>query len=87
MGEAGPEAILPLKRGPGGKLGVESSGSSVTINVINNSQSDVETVTRSGPNGEEVLDIMIREKVKKVFGEGSMDRTMNNMYGLTRRGS
>ena len=26
MGEAGPEAIMPLKRGPNGKLGVEASG-------------------------------------------------------------
>jgi len=26
MGEAGPEAIMPLKRGPDGKLGVESNG-------------------------------------------------------------
>lgn len=26
MGEAGPEAIMPLRRGPGGKLGVEASG-------------------------------------------------------------
>jgi lambda family phage tail tape measure protein len=26
MGEAGPEAIMPLKRGPGGRLGVEASG-------------------------------------------------------------
>jgi len=26
MGEAGPEAILPLKRGPDGRLGVEASG-------------------------------------------------------------
>jgi len=37
MGEAGPEAIMPLKRGPGGRLGVEASGSSdgilVTVNV------------------------------------------------------
>jgi phage-related minor tail protein len=38
MGEAGPEAILPLKRGRGGKLGVamqgESGGSTnVTVNV------------------------------------------------------
>ncbi|MCU0842961.1 MAG: tape measure protein [Thiobacillaceae bacterium] len=28
MGEAGPEAILPLRRGPGGRLGVEASTSS-----------------------------------------------------------
>jgi hypothetical protein len=26
MGEAGPEAILPLRRGKGGRLGVEMSG-------------------------------------------------------------
>ena len=26
MGEAGPEAIMPLKRGPSGKLGVEMTG-------------------------------------------------------------
>jgi hypothetical protein len=26
MGEAGPEAILPLRRGPGGRLGVEMNG-------------------------------------------------------------
>lgn len=35
MGEQGAEAILPLRRGPNGKLGVESSGSvgNVTVNV------------------------------------------------------
>jgi len=35
MGEAGPEAILPLKRGAGGRLGVESSGGvgNVVVNV------------------------------------------------------
>jgi len=35
MGEAGPEAIMPLRRGANGKLGVESSGgaSNVTVNV------------------------------------------------------
>jgi len=35
MGEAGPEAIMPLKRGASGKLGVESSGGSggVVVNV------------------------------------------------------
>jgi tape measure domain-containing protein len=35
MGEAGPEAIMPLKRGPDGKLGVSGGGSTtnVTVNV------------------------------------------------------
>lgn len=36
MGEAGPEAILPLKRGPNGKLGVAMNGGSGQV-VINQS--------------------------------------------------
>lgn len=32
MGEAGPEAVVPLKRGRDGKLGVSSSGGGVVIN-------------------------------------------------------
>ena len=34
MGEAGAEAILPLKRGSDGKLGVASGGSNVVVNII-----------------------------------------------------
>ena len=35
MGEAGPEAIMPLRRGRDGKLGVEASGGvgNVVVNV------------------------------------------------------
>ena len=35
MSEAGPEAIMPLRRGAGGRLGVEASGggTSVVVNV------------------------------------------------------
>jgi len=35
MGEAGAEAILPLRRGSNGKLGVESSGSGISNIVVN----------------------------------------------------
>lgn len=36
MGEAGPEAIMPLKRGKNGKLGVEASGESGNVTVVQN---------------------------------------------------
>lgn len=40
MGEAGPEAIIPLKRGADGKLGIGSSGSSQPNNtIVNNNMS------------------------------------------------
>jgi hypothetical protein len=50
MGEAGPEAIMPLKRGSNGKLGVEASGSgSQAVNITQNfsfSANGDETVKR-----------------------------------------
>lgn len=36
MGEAGPEAIMPLTRGPGGQLGVSNFGGGGTTNVVVN---------------------------------------------------
>ena len=35
MGEAGPEAVMPLVRGAGGKLGVQASGGASVTNVTN----------------------------------------------------
>ncbi|PSJ61338.1 phage tail tape measure protein [Pseudaminobacter soli (ex Li et al. 2025)] len=36
MGEAGPEAIMPLQRGPDGRLGVATSGGGTPVNVVFN---------------------------------------------------
>lgn len=36
LGEAGPEAIMPLRRGPGGKLGVVAQGGGGSSTIINN---------------------------------------------------
>jgi len=48
MGEAGPEAIMPLSRGADGKLGVRSSGGGRATNVVMNiTTPDAESFRRS----------------------------------------
>jgi len=48
MGEAGPEAILPLSRGANGKLGVEMAGGGRPVSVtMNISTPDAEGFRRS----------------------------------------
>lgn len=48
MGEAGPEAIMPLARGPDGRLGVQASGGARAVTVVMNIQTpDVAGFQRS----------------------------------------
>jgi phage-related minor tail protein len=46
MGEAGPEAIMPLKRGPDGKLGVEGGGNVTVHQTFNFSANGDESVKK-----------------------------------------
>lgn len=47
MGEAGPEAIMPLTRGPDGRLGVQSAGGRALNVVMNITTPDVQGFQRS----------------------------------------
>jgi phage-related minor tail protein len=47
MGEAGPEAIMPLSRGPDGKLGVQAGGGRAVNVVMNITTPDVQGFQRS----------------------------------------
>ncbi|MEM9145802.1 MAG: phage tail tape measure protein [Pseudomonadota bacterium] len=47
MGEAGPEAIMPLTRGPDGRLGVASSGGGATTVNVTIQTPDAESFRRS----------------------------------------
>ena len=63
MGEAGPEAVMPLERDSHGRLGVVASGGgmeapSVTVNVINESSQPV-TATQTGPTFDEQMRQMV----------------------------
>jgi phage-related minor tail protein len=94
MGEAGPEAIMPLKRDSSGRLGVYASGGgggndsglSVVINDMrSNANSErVQTSEQRGPNGKRVLSVLIRDEMRRQIRSGDLDREMSGSYGNTR---
>jgi len=82
MGEAGPEAVFPLKRGPGGNLGIEASGGGAIVNIYNNVGADVSTSERKTAGGTEI-DVMIDNAVAKKLGQfGSQsNKAMRHNFG------
>lgn len=78
IGEAGPEAVLPLRR-HNGRMGVEASP--VNVNVINNAGAEVQVSESKGNDGTRTIDIMIEQKVKNAFATGGMDKIMQSRFG------
>lgn len=91
MGEAGPEAIMPLRRGRNGALGVEASGGGgdggLVVNITNYTDSTVSARKSKGPNGKMNLDVLVEPLEQKLAsrlsrGQGALGRTMQGTYGL-----
>jgi len=87
MGEAGPEAILPLSRGSGGKLGVRAETSPVVINIVNNTDSQITQTETTGPNGEKQIQLLIQSTVREGLASGTFDKAMKTSFNLNRRGA
>ncbi len=66
MGEAGPEAIMPLTRGPDGRLGVRSQGGGAAQVTINVSTPDVAGFRRSQSQ--------IAAEMSRLMGRGARNR-------------
>jgi ABC-type transporter Mla subunit MlaD len=85
MGEAGPEAVMPLTRDRRGRLGVsaDGGGSKAEANVeINNYSRDEATVQRRrGPNAEEYVIVTIGDAMSR----GRFDGPMNARTGVKPR--
>jgi len=80
MGEAGPEAILPLSRGPGGKLGVHSFGGGSPVNVVVNNYSNEEAEVKQ--NGQNLEVIIGRVVSRDIQNGGPTYRAMRRTFGL-----
>lgn len=96
VGEAGPEAILPLKRGADGKLGVAGGSGggggggygAVSVNVFNApAGTDASTNVKRDGNGGISIDVMLTRKVKQVMqsdlaGYGDITQGIGKRFGL-----
>ena len=88
MGEAGPEAIMPLTRMSNGSLGVQTAGSqaNVTVNVLNYSGAEVSEEKTENADGSVDYEIIIGEAFNKHIASGKADRIMGGRYGLRASG-
>jgi hypothetical protein len=75
MGEAGPEAIMPLTRGPGGRLGVESYGGGGGVSVVVNVDASGSKVQGDDARGKElgrVVSVAVQQEIIKQKRPGGL---------------
>ncbi len=81
IGEAGPEAVVPLTRGANGDLGLAGGGS--VVNIHNYSGQPVRT--EEGAGGQ--IEVIIGEVTRQINKGGSISRAMEQSYGVKRGGN
>lgn len=91
MGEAGPEAIMPLTRGADGSLGVSASGIGggdiqVNIPVTVYSDEPVEVHDTEDENGQRKIEILVGSMINQHIAGGKADRALKGRYGLRPQG-
>jgi lambda family phage tail tape measure protein len=86
MGEAGPEAIMPLKRDSQGNLGVSAGGggSNVDVVVINNTGEKAETRETTDSRGNRKVEVMIGDMTAgEISRSGSASqKSIRSTFGI-----
>lgn len=89
MGEAGPEAVMPLTRGRDGNLGVRGGGSNIAfnVNVTNNYGADasVDVQQKKNAGGGIDIEVAINKTVKRKMSQGDYDSTLGANFGSRRQ--
>lgn len=93
MGEASPEAVMPLTRGANGKLGVVASGGGsgsqvvLQVNIVNNASQQVSATAQQNSSGG--FDLIIEQIEGKIAsnvsrGIGTLNNSLSQTFGLNR---
>jgi len=88
-GEAGTEAIMPLARGPDGKLGVTNNGSGeggVVVNIYPQPGETASVQESQSSDGGKQIDIYIDKRVRSGLSSGAYDSALSTSFGITRKG-
>ena len=91
MGEAGPEAIMPLKRDSSGNLGVRGGGGSVDVVVNNYGNQQATTKETTDSRGNRKIEVIIGDMVASEVArpgssvQQSLANGFNNRPALARR--
>lgn len=85
-GEAGPEALVPLRRGADGNLGVAQAPVQVVVNN-NGSNTKATTSETATPGGGRRIEVVIQDAVESGLGSGRFDNVMGKSYGVNRKGN
>ena len=83
MGEAGPEAIMPLKRDNNGTLGVRSQPSNVNVVVNNHSGQPAKTNETIDSRGNRTIEVIVGDVIaQQIATKGSpVQQSMSSTYG------
>jgi len=88
MGEAGPEAILPLKRTKSGDLGVVAEGAGQTVVNVIEAPGQGGEVSRRREGDREIIDVLIdqfkTDLIRDVDRQGPFAVGLESRYGLSR---
>jgi len=83
-GEAGKEALIPLSRLSGGKLGVGMDGM-FSVNIINNTGAEIEQSESKNRRGGRDLTVVIGKALgQDIASGGPLSQSMERSYGLRR---
>ncbi len=86
MGEAGPEAILPLRRLPSGKLGVESAGNSQPMFTVNVDARGSTDPSATAAQVEQAVDRALSARVPGIIRASSTTAKAEVIDAFQRRG-
>lgn len=90
VGEKGPELVKFGRDGfvfPHGSAIGMPMGGKTTVNIIDQRSSGARPVVseNTGPDGTRRISILLRDELRQMLGDGSLDKTMRLNYGIARR--